>query len=228
MLNTATVAAGSLVGLALGHAIPTSWQSVALTALGLVNMALGVKMFFSCRNVLVVAAALALGGILGAALGISPAVNALAEYLQRVFGFHGQFAGGLVTASVLFCVGPMTLLGCIQDAVHGESDLLRLKSLLDGIASVFLAATLGLGVLVSAVVVLLFQGGLTLIGARLQSLAQDETLLAEITATGGAMILAIGLNLADVKHIAVETYLPAMLLVPWFNRIRLRYLPDKA
>ncbi|MBL8048692.1 MAG: DUF554 domain-containing protein [Chthonomonas sp.] len=226
ILNTVAVIVGSLIGLAFANVLPASWQSVALTGLGLVTFILGVKMALQSRNMLIVAGSIAVGGILGAALGISPALASLAEQVRHSVGGGGRFTEGLLTTTLLYCVGPMTIMGCLQDGLEGKIDILAMKSLLDGIASVFFAAALGVGVLVSAVAVFIVQGALTLLAKRLSKLADNEEAMAELTGVGGALLLCIGLGLAEIKHIPTETYLPALILAPvaviigqrWGNR----------
>ena len=217
LLNTLTVVLGSLLGLALGRALPDGLQGLALTGLGLVTVGLGVKMFLSGRNVLVVAASVAIGGVLGKLIGIDVGVASLAELARQLLGSEGGFNEGFVTASVLYCVGPMTLLGCIQDGLERKIDLLSLKSLLDGIASVFLAATspaFGAGVLASAAVVLVVQSLFTALARPLQRVAERRELIDEATAAGGAMMLAVGLGLLQIKKIPTEVFLPGLVLAP--------------
>lgn len=216
LLNTATVLVGSCIGLLLSRVLGPELQSAALTGIGLVLIPLGAKMFFGVRNVLVVAGAIALGGVVGVLCRISPGIEALSTSLRNMVGGPSNFNEGWITASVLFCVGPMTILGCAEDALQGKSDLLRLKSLLDGIASVFLSATLGIGVLFSALTVLLVQGLITQLGGLMRPLAESEDLMAELTAIGGIFMLAIGLNLAKIKSVPTADYLPALVLGPVF------------
>jgi len=214
LLNTATVAVGSLIGIAAGSAIPESYREIVLSGLGLVTMGLGIKLFLESRNILVVAAAIALGGMLGMLIGIQTGIESIADWAKSSIGGDGNFVEGMVTASVLFCVGPTTLLGCIQDGLEKKIDLLALKSTLDFFAAMFLAATLGWGVLLSAVVVLVFQGALTLAARWLRLLANDEPLLAEVSGAGGIMMLAIGLGLLEIKKLPVADFLPAIFLAP--------------
>jgi len=217
LINTATVAIGALSGIFLGRGIPSDYQHVALNGLGLVVCLIGVKMFFQSKNAVIVIAAMAIGGILGAAMGIAPGLDHMAEFVRQRFGGGSTFNEGLITASVLFCVGPMTLLGCLQDGIEGKIELLAIKSTLDGIAAFFLAATLGNGVLVTALVVLVIQGLLTLAARRLQNLAQDEEVIAEASAVGGALMLGIGLGLLGIAKLSMATYLPSLALAPLFT-----------
>lgn len=215
-LNTATVVVGSVVGLAAGAAVPPEYKVVATAGIGLATLGLGVKMFLETKSVLIVVAAIVLGGVLGLLLRLDEGLRAFAEFAKSTLGAgeDGRFEEGLITASVLFCVGPMTLLGCLQDGLEGKIELLAIKSTLDGFAALFLSATLGAGVLVSALVVLVFQGALTNGATRLKFLARHNDCLAETTAVGGLLLIAIGLGLLEVKSLAAATYLPALVVAP--------------
>ena len=129
-------------------------------------------------------------------------------------GGTGRFTEAIVATSILFCVGPMTLLGCIQDGLEGKSDLLALKSTMDGIAAVFFAAAMGPGVLVTAVVVLVFQGAITLAAGRLRKFAENASAVAEMSAAGGAILLATGFGLLGIKTLPTANFLPALVLAP--------------
>ena len=214
ILNTVTVAAGSVVGLLIGKFIPESAQQVALGGLGLVTMGLGMKMFLGSKNILIIAGSIALGGIIGLLLGIQVGLEHIADWVKQSVGGGGTFSEGFVASCVLFCIGPMTLLGCIQDGLEGKSELLSLKSTMDGVAAIFLAASLGVGVLFSAAFVLIFQGALTLAARPLSSLKNDQGLLAELEGTGGPIMLAIGLSLLSIKKLPTANYLPALVLAP--------------
>ncbi len=222
-LNFATVILGSLVGLGLGKALPDQYMAVTLSGLGLVTLALGVKMFLAGKEIAFIALGIAGGGILGTALGITPRLESLGDLLKSALPFSsGSFTEGFVTATVLFCVGPMTLLGCIDDGLTGKSELLRVKSILDGFAAIFLASTLGAGVLISAFAVLLFQAVISALANQLKGLRENESLLAEFTGTGGILMIATGLGLLKIVKLSPADYLPALALVPTFV-----YLADK-
>lgn len=215
LLNTVTVAWGALIGLGVGKIIPHEYQVIALSGLGLVTAGIGVKMFLQSKNVIVVVAAIALGGVIGLALGIQHGLDAFAEWARLTLGGSpGSFNEGLITTSVLFCVGPMTLLGCLQDGLEGKIELLAIKSTLDGIAAIFFAAALGAGVLVTAVVVLVVQGTLTLLAKPLRRFAGDQELMDDISSAGGVLMMGIGLGLLQIKKLDMATYLPALVLVP--------------
>jgi len=215
LLNTATVAAGATVGLLVGKYIPETYRDVALSGLGLVTCGLGIKMFLKSHNALVAAISVAIGGIIGLALGIQAGIDQLSEWARlRMGGQAGLFNEGLITSFVLFCIGPMTLLGCVKDGLEGDIELLALKSTMDGIAAIFLAAAFGAGVLVTAVLILIFQGALTLLARPLRPLAQNPMLIDELGASGGAILLGIGIHLIGLKDLHTANYLPALILAP--------------
>ncbi len=227
LLNTSAVAGGALLGLAIGKTIPTGYQDVALHGIGLVNLGFGISLFTKSKNLIAMAGAITLGGILGAALGIQAGLDAFAEWTRSVLGSQrNTFNEGLITTSVLFCMGPMTLMGCLQDGLEGKIELLGLKSLLDGVSSIFFAAALGAGVLVTAVVVLVVQGTLTLAARPLKRFAQDTELVDESGAAGGMLLMGIGLGLLDIKKLGMATYLPALILMPLFVSLARRWSKD--
>lgn len=216
LLNTATVAAGALIGWPIGEAIPEKYKEIVIWGLALVTAAVAIKMSLQSKNPLVLALAMAFGGCLGAFIGIQAGIVNFADWAKAALGARGRFNEAIITTSVLFCVGPMTIIGCLEDALEGKSDLLRLKSTLDGIAAIFFAAALGPGVLVTAAVVLVFQGALTLIGRPLRGLAEDSDLMAELSGVGGVMLIGTALRMLDIKQIPVADYLPALFFAPFF------------
>lgn len=221
ILNTVTVVVGSLIGISIGQKLPPGLQSIAMSGIGLVATGIAIKMFFETKNVLIVAASVVLGGLIGKLIGIDVGLAMAAEWARNAFGSSDKgFNNGFVTAAVLYCVGPMTLMGCIQDGLEHKIELLGLKSLLDGVSSIFLAAvslSFGQGVLASAAIVLVVQCSLTALAKPLQPLAKNPNLIAEATAAGGAMMLAIGLGLLKVpvvESLPKEVFLPALLIAP--------------
>ena len=222
LLNTATVAVGSVLGLLVGTALPATLAPVAIGALGLVTVGMGLKMFLAARNPVIVAGALVVGGVLGTLLGLPPGLEFFAELLKKSVGGGGSFVEGFVTASVLFCVGPMTILGCIEDGLTGRSETLQLKATLDGVAAFFFATGLGIGILFSALSVLVVQGAITLLAHPLRPLRDRPEALAELTGVGGTILLAIGLGLLEIKKLPTANFLPALVLAPaaawWLGR----------
>lgn len=228
ILNTIAVIIGALVGLATGSLLPTRIQDTVIVGFGLVTVGLGVMMFLKSKNPLIVIGSIALGGIIGTWIGIDVGLEQFSEWVRQSVGGGATFNEGLITTSVLFCVGPMTLLGCLQDAIEKKIEILSLKSLLDGISAIFFASSLGLGVLFSAGVVLVIQGTLTLLARPLRKFAENQESLAEATAIGGIMLMAIGLNLANVAELHAENFAPALLLAPFAPPIINKFTKNKA
>ena len=192
---------------------PSPLPAIVLTGLGLATLALGLKMALEARQMLIVILSMVLGGLAGQVIGIEEALERLAEKLKRMTrSSEGTFVTGFVTASVLFCAGPMTILGSIQDGLQHDPKLLLIKSLMDGISSTILASTLGVGVIGSAVTVLVVQGVLTLLSAQLGFLTQARY-LSDFTAVGGLIIIALGIRLTGIKDIKAGNLLPALVLV---------------
>lgn len=222
-LNVLTVAIGSSLGLALRGRLPLRITAVVMQAIGLVTVYIGLSNAFdlsrvsSPPGVLLGLLALALGGALGEWLGIEEALERLGERLRRRFKGKGRFTEGFVTASLLFCVGPLTLLGSIQNGLTGEAPYLVLKSTLDAFSSLALATSFGFGVLASVVVVLVYQLTISLGAGAFASLIPDpagDPHVLLINGVGGLMIVAVGLGLLDIKRLRVASLLPALVLAP--------------
>lgn len=236
LINTAAVLAGSTLGLLCGVRLAETYRRAILSALGLVTLALGADaavLHFArttdrlratlhdpdptlpARLALIVVASLLLGALLGTALRLQQRVEHLGGLLHRLGGpgHPHAFARGFLAASVLFCVGPLTLLGCLHNGAHHDPTLLLIKSLMDGFSSLALAATLGAGVLASALFVLVFQSALALAAAAL-GLTADSLGIDLMTATGGYLLLATGLVILEIRALPVADYLPAIFLPP--------------
>ncbi len=214
LLNTGTVVIGGVLGLAIGKALPADAKSVALHGLGLVVLGVGCKMFLEGKNALVSAASVATAGVLGVVLHFQSGIEAFAAYAQSIFGGQHGFAQGLIASFVLFCVGPLTLLGCMQDGIEGKIEMLALKSALDGISAFFFAAATGAGVLVTAILLLIFQGGITLAARQMKKLADNKEVLHEASAAGGAILIATGFGLMEIKDLHPFTYILAVVFAP--------------
>ncbi|MBO9362456.1 MAG: DUF554 domain-containing protein [Thermoflexus sp.] len=217
LINVATVVAGSSAGLLVGSRLPERIRQTVLSGLGLITLVIGMSMALQTRNPLLMLAALLLGGVIGELLSLEERLQALGRYLEtRVSGRSGEgsaFVRGFVTASLVFCVGPMTILGSIQDGLTGNYTLLAIKATLDGFASLAFSASLGIGVMFAALTVLIYQGALTL-GAGLVKAVLTEAMITEMTAVGGTMILGIGLLLLDLKRVRVASFLPGLFIAP--------------
>jgi uncharacterized protein len=215
LINTATVMVGSTLGTFLRSHLRDRVRQMVMWGVGLVSLVIGLQMSLTTNNILVILGSLLTGGIIGELIRLEEGVNTLGETLQAKLSGekNSTFSKGFVSASLLFCVGPMTILGSIQDGLSGDYTLLATKSILYGFASLALAASMGWGVLFAALTVLVYQGGLTL-GASLVKTLLTELMIAEMSATGGTLILAIGLNLLGLTTIRVANFLPALVIAP--------------
>ena len=216
-LNVGTVLAGTLLGTLAGSRLPEGIQQRVLAGLGLVTLVIGVDsaLAWNSTNPLYVLGGVLLGGIAGEAIGIERRLEQLGDRIQRVVSGegHSRVSEGFVTASLLFCVGPLTVLGSIEDGLTDQYTQLATKAVLDGFASIALAATLGWGVGIAAVTVLVVQGAITLGAGAFDSILAGET-LDVLTSTGGVLIIGISLKLLDLKDVRVGNFLPALVIAP--------------
>lgn len=230
LLNVATVLLGTSIGLLAGARVPRRMQESLTTGLGFfvlivaASMALRIFTDPGARpgDELAVLAALLLGVAIGELLRLHDGLEALGRWFQRRLVRDGdppsRIAEAFVTASLVFCVGPLTILGSLENGLRGDITLLATKSLLDGVASIAFAAALGPGVYLSAVTVLIVQGGIAAGAFLLQDVMDAPTILA-ITATGGLILLGIALRLLELKPVRVANFLPALVLAPLFLRV---------
>jgi uncharacterized membrane protein YqgA involved in biofilm formation len=214
-----TVLAGTLIGVLIGRRLPAGIQERVMAGLGLVTLVLGVDNALQWRdtNPIIVFGAVLLGGVVGEMLGIERALGRLGDYAQAKLarGSHSRVSEGFVTASLLFCVGPLTVVGSIQDGLTGDYSTLASKALLDGFAAIAFASTLGWGVGLAAVTVFVVQGAITLgAGAFDNILAEGSEALAALVSAGGILIIGISLKLLGLKDVKVGNFLPALVFAP--------------
>jgi uncharacterized membrane protein YqgA involved in biofilm formation len=219
LINIGTILLGTAIGLLLGHRLPAGMQERVMMGLGLVTLVLGIDNALKWRdtNPLIVFGAILLGGLLGEWIGIERRLGQLGDAIQaRVSsGGHSTVSEGFVTASLLFCIGPLTVVGSIQDGLTGDYQTLASKALLDGFASIAFAAALGWGVGLAAVTVLVVQGGITLAAGLFENvLGEGSEPLAALVSAGGVLIIGISLKLLGVKDVKVGNFLPALVLAP--------------
>lgn len=218
------VLAGAGLGILLGDRLPGRVRQTVIYGIGLITLVLGMQMALATENILIVLLSIMLGGILGEWWRLEDRLNSLGRSFEKAASGHpsltrGDFTRGFVTASLVFCIGPMTFLGAIQDGLTGNYRLLAIKSVLDGFAGLAFAASMGFGVAFAAITVLLFQGGISLGAGFLQDVLSDSMIM-EMTATGGVMILGIGILLLDIKKVKVANYLPALVIAPFLDLLR--------
>jgi uncharacterized membrane protein YqgA involved in biofilm formation len=219
LLNIAAVLIGGMIGLLFGARIPDKLKETIIAGMGLFTAAMGLQMFLDTENPLIVLGALLIGTLLGEWWRIEDGLQNLGKLLEQRFSREGEdgsnkFVRGFLTASLLFCVGPMTILGSIQDGLTGDYNLLAVKSVLDGFASMAFASTLGIGVMFSTIIILVYQGGISLLAAQLDAIV-TPSMMNELTATGGVILLGLAISsLLEIKKIRVGNMLPALAIAP--------------
>ena len=216
LINTATVLVGGTVGIAMGNKIPDRVRTIVVQVIGMLTIGLGLSDLPKTHNMVFPLLGMVFGAVIGEVLRIEDRLEGLGEIIRKRFAKRqdpGPFISGFVTASLLFCIGPLTILGAIQDASGATPQLYIIKGTLDGFMSVIFGAIHGVGVLFSAVSVFIVQGTLTLFGTSLDSLLNDR-MRVELFATGGLAVMAIGLNLLEIKKIRLGSLLPGLIITP--------------
>ena len=219
LINVVVVLVGGGLGTLLGQRLPERVRESVLHGIGLVTLVLGLHLTTETHNILIVMGSVLLGAVLGEWWRVDAGLERASEWLRGKAAKRlptrslGRFTEGFVTASLVFCVGPVTILGSIRDGLTGDFSLLSIKSMLDGFTALALASTMGIGVLFSIVTILLYQGSLSLLASVAQSVL-SEAMIREMSATGGVLIVAIGLLILDLKRIRVANLLPGLIVAP--------------
>lgn len=217
IVNTLTVIIGGALGLLLKKGIPERVSGAVMAAIGLCTVYIGIDGALQGSNTIVLIVSMVLGTIVGTLINIDGAINRLGDFVERKMKKEDgktSVAEGFMTASLLFCVGAMTIVGSLNAGLNGDNKLLFTKSILDLISACMLASTLGIGVLFSALFVLVYQGGLVLLAGLLQNVLTDAALIAEISCAGSIMIIGLGLNILGITKLKVADQLPAIIFVP--------------
>ncbi|MEN8172231.1 MAG: DUF554 domain-containing protein [Chloroflexota bacterium] len=229
ILNIITIIIGSTLGMIFGSRFPDRIRKTVIAGLGLFTAAIGIQMFLKTENAIIVLGSILIGGILGEWWKIEEKLNRFGGYLEQqltknsthqdesIQGENSQrerFMRGFLTSSLLFCVGPMTILGSIQDGLTGDYRLLATKAVLDGFASLAFASSLGIGVLFSIITVFIVQGGLSMLAAQAAAII-TEPMMNEMTAAGGLLLMGLAISsLLEIKTIRVGNFLPALIIAP--------------
>lgn len=217
LVNVATVLIGSTVGLLLKKGIPERVSKAVMIAIGLCTLYIGIDGALKGSNTIVLIVSTVFGTIVGTLIDIDGGINKVGLFFQSKFKKQDgrtSIAEGFMTASLLFCIGAMTIVGSLNAGLNGDYELLFTKSVLDLISSCMLASSLGIGVMFAAAFVLVFQGGLVLLSGLLQNVLTNPDILNEIICAGSIMIIGVGLNLLGITKIKVANLLPALLFVP--------------
>ena len=219
IINAVAIIIGGGLGLLLSNRLSERLRHTIMSMLGLFTLAYGISLFLQTQNVMIVLASLLVGVLLGEWWRIEEGVEALGAFFDKRFNKNGnteseKFIRGFMTTSLLFVIGPMAILGSIQDGLTGDINTLVIKSVLDAFAAMAFASSLGLGVLFSFLPVLVYQGAITLLARQVQ-LIVSEAMMTEMVATGGVLLLAISISsLLELRKIRVGSFLPALILAP--------------
>ena len=234
-VNAATIILGTTLGLLFGNRLGDRYKHVVFTAVGAVAMIIGISMALESERILYMALSLVIGGLAGTAMGIEDIILRFGEQLRKRFtashahddGTPRPFAEGFLTASVLFCVGALAIVGAFEAGAQGSYALLLTKSVMDGFMAILLTAAYGVGVGFSALSILVYQGGLTLLSGLLRPIV-TELMLSEISGVGGVMVMMISMNLLNIRTIKTANFLPALIIVvllvlvdPWIGEYML-------
>lgn len=211
-VNTLAIIAGSLAGLVVKGGIPKTYMDTVMQAIGLAVILIGLKGALGAEDLLLVIFSLAIGGVAGEFLRIEERLEQLGLWLERKLSrVGGDIAKGFVTASLLFCVGSMAIVGSLESGLTGNHQTLFAKSVLDGVSSIVFASTFGFGVMLSAGAVFLYQGLITVTASLIKPFLIPPV-IAQMSAVGGLLIMAIGFNILEFKRIKVGNMLPAILI----------------
>ncbi len=215
IVNALAIIAGSLLGLLLNRGIPANYRNGVMSGVGLAVILIGLKGALSSESLMIVIFSVIIGAVIGEFLGIEEKLEGLGKYLERKVAAksseQSSFARGFVTASLVFCVGSMAIVGSLESGLTGNHQTLFAKSVLDGVTSIIFASTLGLGVLFSSLAVFFYQGLITVMAVILKSYLVPET-IDQMSSVGGLLILAIGFNLLKITTIRVGNLLPGIFL----------------
>ena len=215
-VNIGAVVIGGIIGLFLKKGLSDKIKKVVMQAIGLSTIVIGISSAILTESMLLLIMSLVIGGIIGSLLKIEDNLDKLGLTIEEKFSSEGGFAKGFVFATLLYCVGAMTIVGSLEAGISGDNTTLFIKSILDGTTAIILTATLGYGVIFSSVSILVIQGGLVLLSGLVEPFL-TEALITEISAVGGVCILGIGFNLLEIKKIYVGDLLPALIIpVIWF------------
>lgn len=215
IVNCVTVFIGSMLGLFLHAKISEEFKDTVFTGVGLFTLIVGIAMALKSERMVYLALSIVSGGLLGNLLDIEGKILAFGEWLKQIFAHKNSkhdFAYGFLNASVLFCVGAMTLVGAFKAGAEGEYTLILTKSVMDGFMAILLTAAQGIGVAFSILTILVYQGGLTQLAGFVKPLV-TPLVLSELTGVGGALVMMIGFNLLNLRKIKTGNFLPALVIV---------------
>lgn len=229
-INMGSVLVGGTIGLLLQQTFSPAMQEIVFQAIGLGTLAIGIQMSIKIPDgyLLAIIFSLIAGGLFGVAIDLEGLIDGMGEYLKVQLGStDARFSEGLIAAFLLFCMGSLTILASIEEGMHGKRELIKVKSLLDGISSIAFTATYGVGVMVVVFPMLIYQGGLTLLSGRARMLTKAP-IVQSLSSTGGMLIMGIGINMLGLGSINLEALLPSIVIIvfyAWFKETWLRKIP---
>ncbi|WP_408955314.1 DUF554 domain-containing protein [Natroniella sp. ANB-PHB2] len=215
IVNAVAIVIGGSLGILLGNRLAERFKKIAMQGLSLAVLLLGFKMALGTENPVYIIFALLVGGLIGEGINIEKKLKQLGGWFESLLSGQGQIAEGFVQCSLIYCVGAMAIMGAIQDGLQQDPSTLYAKSLLDGFSAVAFASTLGVGVILSAIPVFIYQGLISLLAAQVR-VVLTSAVIAEMTAVGGLLIFAIGMNLLEITEIKVGNLLPSIVVVVFF------------
>ncbi len=219
MINALAIILGSLVGVLLGRNFPDKVRDIVYQGIGLCVLVIGLDMALQYDSIILVVFSVLLGAVTGELMRLDQKMTAFGDWLKSAIkSKDARFTDGFVTASLIFCIGSMAILGSIDEGIREDRTILLTKSILDGFISIPLAATYGIGVLFSALPILLYQGSITIAASQSQAFF-TSAIVAQITSVGGLLIMGIGFTLLDIKKINVTNLLPSLVYVILFTLI---------
>ena len=224
LINAVAVIVGSAIGLFLQDSFPEGIRTILFQAIGLGILLIGIMMSLKLPDGLLLHLifSLIIGGIIGQSIGLDVVFTNLGDHLKASLNITEEgFTQGLITAFLIFCIGSMTIVGAIEEGISGKKELLLIKSLLDGITSIALASSFGIGVLFSVIPLLIFQGGITILAKQAQKFF-NEKMVQALSATGGLLIVALSINILQLGKLAIENLLPSIVVIGvlvWVEKI---------
>ncbi len=219
IVNTGAVILGSTLGLLINTRLPEKYIKIIFDALGVFTLYLGFKMALEGKELLFIIFSLILGAITGQWLRLEERTNSLSDKVKNRLNIKNKhFTEGLITAFLMFCMGSMTILGAMEEGFGNPPNLLLTKSVMDGFSSIALSSAMGIGVMFASIPLFLYQGGLTLLASQLKDVLTPE-IIAELTATGGILLIALGINILELKRIKVLNLTPALIYIVLFMMV---------
>lgn len=211
IVNVLTVIVGSFIGIIIGSKFPEKIKKVAFDGVGLSSLTIGIMLALKTDNILIMVFSVLFGGIIGEFLKIEDFLENIGEKIKSKINSKSPFTEGFITSTLVFCVGSMAIIGSINEGLTGDATILYTKSILDGVTSIALSSTLGIGVIFSTLPILLYQGGITIFSSLIKNFFTTHT-INMITGVGGVLIIGIALNLLGIKKIKLANFLPSLLI----------------